>query len=82
MRQVLQQLVQKNQRGTPVYQLIEEIGPDHLKSFKIAAVVGTDAFPAAWGPNKKEAEQRAAENAWCLLQGETPPFDADEIPME
>jgi len=81
-KSLLQQLVQKNQRGTPIYQLIEEIGPDHLKSFKIAAVVCTDAFPAAWGPNKKEAEQRAAENAWCLLQGETPPFDADEIPME
>jgi ribonuclease-3 len=81
-KSLLQQLVQKNQRGTPVYQLIQEVGPDHLKSFKIAAVVGTEAYPAAWGPNKKEAEQRAAENAWCLLQGESAPFTDDEVPID
>lgn len=80
-KSLLQQLVQKNQRGTPVYQLLDECGPDHLKCFKISAVVGTDAYPAAWGPNKKEAEQRAAENAWCLIQGEPAPFDADDIPV-
>ena len=79
-KSLLQQLVQKNQRGTPMYQLLDESGPDHLKCFKIAAVVGTDAFPPAWGPNKKEAEQRAAENAWCLLQGESAPFAADDGP--
>ena len=81
-KSLLQQLVQKNQRGTPLYQLLDECGPDHSKCFKIAAVVGIDAFPPAWGPNKKEAEQRAAENAWCLLQGEHPPFVADDIPFE
>ena len=81
-KSLLQQLVQKNQRGTPLYQLLDECGPDHSKCFKIAAVVGIDAFPPAWGPNKKEAEQRAAENAWCLLQGETPPFDAEDGPYE
>ena len=81
-KSLLQQMVQKNQRGTPIYQLIEEVGPDHLKNFKIAAVVGTESYPAAWGPNTKEAEQRAAENAWCLLQGEVAPFAADEIPID
>ncbi|WP_029247937.1 ribonuclease III [Schlesneria paludicola] len=81
-KSLLQQLVQKNQRGTPLYQLLDECGPDHSKCFKIAAVVGIDAFPPAWGPNKKEAEQRAAENAWCLLQGETPPFDAEDGPYQ
>lgn len=77
-KSLLQQLVQKNQRGTPQYQLLDESGPDHSKCFKIAAVVGDQAYPPAWGPNKKEAEQRAAENAWFLLQGETPPFLADD----
>jgi len=79
-KSLLQQLVQKNQRGTPLYRLLDEYGPDHSKCFKIAAVVGIDSFPAAWGPNKKEAEQRAAENAWCQLQGEPPPFAADDEP--
>ena len=81
-KSLLQQLVQKNQRGTPLYQLLDECGPDHSKCFKIAAVVGVDAYPAAWGPNKKEAEQRAAENAWCLLQGEPAPFVAEDGPYE
>lgn len=81
-KSLLQQLVQKNQRGTPLYQLLDECGPDHSKCFKISAVVGVDAFPPAWGPNKKEAEQRAAENAWCLLQGEPPPFDANDGPFD
>lgn len=81
-KSLLQQLVQKHQRGTPSYQLLDECGPDHSKCFKISAVVGVDAFPPAWGPNKKEAEQRAAENAWCLLQGEPAPFDASEGPFE
>lgn len=84
-KSLLQQLVQKNQRGTPFYQLLDECGPDHSKCFKIAAVVGEEAYPPAWGPNKKEAEQRAAENAWCQLQGEPPPFvaqDGPEVPLE
>ena len=84
-KSLLQQLVQKNQRGTPYYQLLDECGPDHSKCFKIAAVVGEEAYPPAWGPNKKEAEQRAAENAWCQLQGEPPPFvalDGPEAPLE
>ena len=80
-KSLLQQLVQKNQRGTPLYQLLDEYGPDHSKCFKISAVVGADSYPPAWGPNKKEAEQRAAENAWCLLQGEPPPFVAGDGPI-
>jgi ribonuclease-3 len=81
-KSLLQQLVQKHQRGTPSYQLLDECGPDHSKCFKISAVVGVDTYPPAWGPNKKEAEQRAAENAWCLLQGEPAPFDANDGPLE
>ncbi len=81
-KSLLQQLVQKHQRGTPLYRLLDECGPDHSKCFKIAAVVGIDAYPPAWGPNKKEAEQRAAENAWCLLQGEPPPFVAEDDPID
>ncbi|MCX7393379.1 MAG: ribonuclease III [Planctomycetales bacterium] len=68
-KSLLQQLVQKNNRATPVYQLVDEKGPDHSKCFQVAVVVGSEAFAAAWGPNKKEAEQRAAENAWRQLSG-------------
>lgn len=77
-KSLLQQLVQKNNRATPVYQLLDEKGPDHSKCFQVAVLVGTDSFAAAWGPNKKEAEQRAAQNAWCQLQGQDAPFVFDD----
>lgn len=78
-KSLLQQLVQKNNRATPVYQLVDEKGPDHSKCFQVVVLVGTDTYPAAWGPNKKEAEQRAAENAWCQLQGLEVSFRVDEL---
>jgi len=70
----LQQLTQKTQRETPTYTLLEESGPDHSKEFLVSAVVGEATYPPAWGSNKKEAEQRAALNALCDLQGEPVPF--------
>lgn len=73
-KSLLQQLVQKNNRGTPVYQVLDETGPDHSKCFLVAVLVNGDSYAPAWGPNKKEAEQRAAENALCQLQGQVPPF--------
>ncbi len=59
----LQQLAQREFGSTPVYQLVSEKGPDHAKSFQVAAQVGGQRFEPAWGRNKKEAEQRAANNA-------------------
>jgi len=76
-KSLLQQMAQKSLGATPVYTLLDEKGPDHSKCFKVSATVGTETFPPAWGPNKKEAEQRAAENAWCSLQHQPPPYVAD-----
>lgn len=76
-KSLLQQFAQKSLGATPVYQLLDEKGPDHSKCFKVAAAVGAEVFLAAWGPNKKEAEQRAAENAWHQLQGEPAPNETE-----
>lgn len=59
----LQQLAQREFGSTPVYQLVDEKGPDHAKYFQVVAQVGGQRFEPAWGRNKKEAEQRAASNA-------------------
>lgn len=72
-KSLLQQLAQKSNRGMPVYELLDEKGPDHSKCFKISVKIGADVFAPTWGPNKKEAEQRAAQNAWCQIQGQEPP---------
>jgi ribonuclease-3 len=76
-KSVLQQVAQREHGTTPTYQLMDEKGPDHSKCFKIAAQVGNSQFHAAWGRNKKEAEQRAARNALSQLVGEEPPYPSD-----
>jgi ribonuclease-3 len=73
----LQQLAQKEFGLTPVYQLLDEKGPDHSKCFKISAQIGRNRYQPAWGRNKKEAEQRAARNALSEICGEAVPFPCD-----
>jgi ribonuclease-3 len=67
----LQQLAQKSFGETPMYQVLDEKGPDHSKCFQVAATIGARQYTAAWGPSKKEAEQQAACNALRELQGAT-----------
>ena len=76
-KSVLQQLSQKEFGATPQYQLLDEKGPDHSKCFKIAAVIGRQSYPGAWGRNKKEAEQKAALNALSNINGEPIPYPGD-----
>jgi ribonuclease-3 len=76
-KSLLQQLAQREFSSTPTYQLMDEKGPDHRKCFKIAARVGGVRYQAAWGRNKKEAEQRAACNALAELNGEPAQFPSD-----
>jgi len=73
----LQQHAQREFGQTPIYQLLDEKGPDHSKCFKISAQIGKMRYSPAWGRNKKEAEQRAARNAICELNGEPAPFLED-----
>jgi ribonuclease-3 len=56
---------------------VRESGPDHRKSFLIAAVISDRQFAAAWGSNKKDAEQRAASNALAELHEQPLPFPAE-----
>ena len=76
-KSLLQQVAQREHGTTPTYQLLDEKGPDHSKCFKISAQVGSSRYQAAWGRNKKEAEQRAARNALYELNGDPPPFPSD-----
>lgn len=76
-KSLLQQLAQREHGTTPTYQLLDEKGPDHSKCFKVAAQVGDVLYQAAWGRNKKEAEQRAARNALNQLDGKSPTFPSD-----
>jgi ribonuclease-3 len=59
----LQQHAQKFFSSTPGYELLDEQGPDHNKCFEVCVVIGSRRFNSAWGPSKKDAEQKAAFNA-------------------
>jgi ribonuclease-3 len=76
-KSLLQQVAQREFNATPQYHLLDEKGPDHSKCFKIAAVIGRHPFAAAWGRNKKEAEQKAAMNALAQINGEPIPYETD-----
>lgn len=73
-KSLLQQLAQRDLGNTPIYQLLQESGPDHCKAFLVAAVIGEQEFCGAWGTNKKEAEQKAASNALAELNDEPVPY--------
>lgn len=73
----LQQLAQREYGSTPVYQLLDEKGPDHAKCFQVAAQVGGHRYGPAWGRNKKEAEQRAASNALSEIDEAQRPYATD-----
>ncbi len=66
-KSVLQQHCQQQLGITPFYRALDEKGPDHAKAFKIAVEIGADAYEAAWGQSKKQAEQQAALLALVAL---------------
>ena len=73
----LQTVTQREYGDTPRYFLLDEQGPDHNKCFKVAAQVGDERFPAAWGNTKKDAELKAAMNALADIHGDPLPYPCD-----
>jgi ribonuclease-3 len=72
---VLQQHAQKILGATPIYELLDEKGPDHSKCFEVCVTVDGRRFTSAWGPNKKMAEQKAA----LLALEDLGVFDTKEV---
>lgn len=66
-KSLLQQHAQHDLGATPIYDLLDEKGPDHAKAFEVAVVIRGRRYPSAWGPSKKAAEQRAAMEALRVI---------------
>lgn len=62
----LQEAVQSTYKEVPRYAVVEEIGPDHDKTFRVEMQVG-DLLTHGSGKSKKTAEQDAARRALELL---------------
>jgi ribonuclease-3 len=76
----LQQYAQQCLLATPFYEVLDEKGPDHSKCFEVCVVINGRRFTGAWGPSKKDAEQRAAKLA--LEQLGILGAEAEEIPAD
>jgi ribonuclease-3 len=66
----LQQVVQSEQKITPVYRTIEELGPDHDKVFTVEVLAGHSIMGRGRGRSKRAAEMEAAREALESLAGE------------
>jgi ribonuclease-3 len=59
----LQEVAQSTDGQTPVYKVIEEIGPDHDKIFTLGVYVAGKLRGKGSGPSKQAAQQEAARAA-------------------
>lgn len=64
----LQELVQARENGKLEYELVQESGPDHDKTFSISLRYMGEVVGQGTGKTKKEAEQKAAQKALALLR--------------
>ena len=63
----LQEYVQKKYKEKPVYEVVQEKGPDHQKEFTVRLVVQGREILTATGSSKRRAEMEAARIALCHL---------------
>ena len=59
----LQEVSQRIDSQTPQYRIIEEVGPDHDKTFKLGVYVNDILLGTGFGPSKQMAQQQAAQAA-------------------
>src|SRR5262249_54911639 len=71
----LQELTQRLFRATPVYELVEESGPDHAKRFVSQLSIAGRPYGRGVGHSKKTAEQAAAMEALAALAQAPPERD-------
>ncbi len=60
---ILQEYTQDKTKTTPIYKVIDEIGPEHKKEFVIEVIYNDEILATEKGSTKKEAEQKCAYEA-------------------
>lgn len=62
-KSALQELCQEKHNVTPNYKVLEEIGPDHDRTFKVGVFLAEKQIGEGVGKSKQQAEQEAASTA-------------------
>lgn len=74
----LQEVSQRVDGMTPVYKVLDEVGPDHDKLFTLGAFVGSKLMGKGSGPSKQVAQQAAARAALEEYEKQTKQIDSRE----
>src|SRR5688572_28272345 len=69
-KSALQERLQREGKGLPVYRLTAELGPPHHRPFHVDVVMNGEVVSSAEGRTKKEAAQAAARAALAMLNAE------------
>ncbi len=69
-KSLLQEHTQQIYKTLPQYSLYEESGPAHDKTFKVVLTLNGKTMAEGEGKSKKEAEQKAAREAFFCLKGD------------
>ena len=62
-KSLFQEQAQEKVGVTPIYEVLEEWGPDHARNFKIGVFLEKEMVGSGQGPSKQEAQQEAAKDA-------------------
>lgn len=62
-KSLLQEWAQSNGLGTPRYEILDEVGPDHQKTFTINVIINKRIYGTGTGRSKQHAGKDAARNA-------------------
>lgn len=62
-KSALQEQLHNQGRPEPIYRVVDEIGPDHKKTFVVQVVIQDEVVAESTGSTKKQAQQSAARLA-------------------
>lgn len=62
-KSILQEMVQAKKQSSPIYKVLQETGPAHLKTFKVGVYVNGVMIGKGMGKSKQIAESFAAKTA-------------------
>lgn len=67
IKQQLQEYAQAEQLGLPRYHHTDAYSHPRAHAFRVEVELAGQRYPGAWGSSKREAERRAAHEAWTRL---------------
>lgn len=70
-----QESAQEIEASTPTYKVLNEVGPDHAKNFKVGVYIGKELIATGEGSSKQEAQTEAAEAALKVKGWKGPRID-------